>query len=155
MLDKFSCDDIGCGALNFLSYIVDAEAVANNPSEWDLMDARTICFVKIPATMKLWKGNIFSRVCHSVQASVPCDHYQWCIGTHHTRTPLPWPSLYRDPPSETCSYLFIISARTVGKRAVDILLECFLAKHWVRISRSSWRSLWTVLYLEHAFLSFG
>ena len=57
-------------------------------------------------TTKLGEGNVFSRVCLSIHVGVPCDHYPWCTGLHHT-----WPSqalaspppkhgtsLYREPP---------------------------------------------------------
>ena len=59
MLDKFSRDDIGCQALKIVK--VDFEAVANAPSEWDLMDAGTICFVKIPATLVPLANEVVKR----------------------------------------------------------------------------------------------
>ena len=33
------------------------------------------------AKTKLWEGNVFTGVCHSVREGVPCDHYPWCIFT--------------------------------------------------------------------------
>ena len=59
---------------------------------------RLICPFYRPPT-KLWKVNIFSHVCLSVNHSVhkgriPCDHYLWCIGP---RLPRHRTSMYRDP----------------------------------------------------------
>ena len=57
---------------------------------------------------KLREGNVLVvSVCPLTGGGVPCDHYPWCIGHHHTK-------------------LVHYAARTVGKRTVNILLECFL-----------------------------
>ena len=94
--------------------------------------------------------------CQSVfPQGVQCHNYPSCIGPHCTETPQPPPpghrsslyrdpslrhgtSLYRDSPpssgpslftwlsSTWCWHLVGTRARTVGKRAVHILLECFV-----------------------------
>ena len=66
---------------------------------------------------------------------VPCDHYPWCIGTHHAGTPpqAPQTSLYRDTLVltsggywRTYRHLVVTEEHTVDKQAICILLEYFL-----------------------------
>ena len=62
---------------------------------------------------KLRDGNVSIRVCLSTEEGrrrAPFDHYTWCIG----------------PPTVLTSGGVTIKAHMVGKRAVHILLECFL-----------------------------
>ena len=90
---------------------------------------------------KLWEGNVYIRVCTSVILST------WGRGSHMTIThynvldlniqepPGPNPYLDMDPkttltvplrtPSPEIFNLVHNETRTVGKQAVDILLECF------------------------------
>ena len=43
--------------------------------------------------MKLWEGNVFSRVCLFTGGSL-CDHYPWCIWPYYTGLPPPNPALW-------------------------------------------------------------
>ena len=140
--------------------------------------------------MKLLESNVFSFVCLSICSSgrgrVPCDHYTWSIGPHHTGTPdmgphctgtrpappqpcplrygtllykdyprtypcffKTWTSLYRPPPPDMFKFIHY-APRTVGKRAVRILLECFLVIHVIEQRLSKVCSIidiwWIVLY---------
>ena len=55
-------------------------------------------------TIRQQEDHIFSPVClFTGRGGDPCDHYPWCIGPHHARTPgsdIWWPKM------ETCSNLF-------------------------------------------------
>ena len=91
-------------------------------------------FYRLPT--KLRDGYVFSRVCLSVilftGRGIPCDHYPQFIGPHHTVTP---PNTHTPdiaphgtgtPPPPDMFKLVHYAARTVGKRTVGILQECFL-----------------------------
>ena len=78
----------------------------------------------------------YLQSCRSVIVSVHigfiCDHYPLCIEPQNT-WPLPghiqtfstWTSLYRESP-DMLNWLGQYEERGVGKRAVHILLECYL-----------------------------
>ena len=91
---------------------------------------------------------MFSQVCVclSVHGDSSCDHYPWCIGPHstgpHETSDMgptgPGPLLVTSGghhwrPVQACSlentpgyWHLVAKSRMVGKRAVCILLECFL-----------------------------
>ena len=108
---------------------------------------------------KLWEGNIFTGVSHSVYGVSPCDDYPWCIGTwvppgYQTwdLPPCPCPpfcyrhlmvitgDLFKPVHSRTFPpwswhLVVAIKTHTVGKQTVRILLECCLVisivKPWI------------------------
>ena len=64
---------------------------------------------------KLGEGNVFSRVCHSLHRMVPCDHYQWCIGTIQ-ESPCTWtPSPTRDPCPLPWAFLYLFNLDLTGQ----------------------------------------
>ena len=90
-------------------------------------------------------------LCQSGQRGIPCDHYPWCTGPHHTVTPPPtnypldmgppvsdiwWPGLdtysrlfiwgtAHPPPHHQCWYLVDAEAHMVDKW-IRIKMEWFL-----------------------------
>ena len=81
------------------------------------------------------EGNVFTSVFPSVILSTvgggsPCDHYPWCIGTWDLPPSPPqryqtW-DLSHPHPTQYWHLVLATETRTVGKRAIRILLECIL-----------------------------
>ena len=63
--------------------------------------------------------------CQSVQEGFPCDHYPWCIETH-LQAPRTFSNLFNLHLTWSTPRPDMLDVRTVSKRAVGILLECFL-----------------------------
>ena len=68
---------------------------------------------------------------------VPCDHYPWCIGTHHAGTPkAPQTSLYRDPLVLTSGGYWRTYSRQAGDMHPTGILSCLFTAHndvWARL----------------------
>ena len=81
---------------------------------------RPRCYFCYRPPTDLWKG-VFSRVCPLViltrGEALPCDHYLWFLGPHHTWTSSP---LYSPPPQKiifqtwTCSNMFNLDLTIQG-----------------------------------------